>query len=425
MPHMENTKPYQNLPTVSGVYLFKDEAGQVLYIGKAINLKNRVKSYFTKGKQEAKTKILVGQVRKIDYHKVGSELEALLLEARLIKQYRPKYNIRLKDDKRYLYVGITKDEYPRVIFLRRPESEIQLLDWFGPFPSAASLRETLRLIRRIFPYCSCQERKTPCLYYHLGVCPGVGIQPKKEYHKTIDKIRLFLNGQIGFLVNLLTKQMKQAAANLKFEEAQQAKRQIKMIQNLLGRYKKLPDEERQVRSLAQLRELVVRYQKLDPLIIHRLEAYDVSNLGEKIIVGSMVVFIEGEPDHGLYRQFRIREKKQDDTAGIKNILQRRLEHREWLYPQLILVDGGRGQISVAFEALKAKGLSGEVGLLGLVKEKEVIIIPRIHQNEIAGWRCLSYSPTSLVLQLLQQARDEAHRFAQRYYKKLHRKTIFV
>lgn len=412
---------YQGLPSKPGVYLFKGTKGQVLYIGKAINLKKRVKNYFQGKTPDLRLKLLVGQVKKIDYQEVASEIEALLLEARLIKEYRPKYNVRLKDDKRYLYVGITKDEYPRIWPIRQPEKTPDLLDWFGPFPSAGSLREILRLIRRIFPYHSCKDLKSHRFYYHLGLCPGFETQSAAEYRQTIQKIRLFLSGQIFSLIKDLTKQMTAAAKDLRFEEAQLAKRQIEMIQNLLGRYKKLPEEEKTSRQLAQLREILVRYQALDPVIIHRLEAYDVANLGGKIVVGSMAVFLEGEPETSLYRQFKIPASGIDDPGNLKNILQRRLAHQEWLYPQVILVDGGKGQVSAAFEALKEKKLEGEIGLLGLAKKRETIIIPRISQKQIVGWKSLRYSSSSPVLQLLQQARDEAHRFAQRYYHRVYKK----
>jgi excinuclease ABC subunit C len=149
----------------------------------------------------------------------------------------------------------------------------------------------------------------------------------------------------------------------------------------------------------------------------------VANLGEKIIVGAMAVFIDGEPSNSLYRQFKI-QGSWNDPQGLKEIIKRRLAHQEWIYPQVILVDGGKGQVSAAFEALREKDLVGQIGVLGLAKKEEKIFIPKISQNQIIGWKLLSYSPELPVLQLLQYARDEAHRFAQRYYKKLLKKVTF-
>jgi excinuclease ABC subunit C len=196
-----------------------------------------------------------------------------------------------------------------------------------------------------------------------------------------------------------------------------------MVQDLLTRRPKSADEERVEKQLTQLKDLFIRYQSFDPYLIHRLEAYDIANLGGEIIVGSMVAFTEGEPDPSQYRQFKILNQYQDDFEALKQILLRRLYHQEWIYPQVIVVDGGKGQVSALFEALKEKGLVGKIGLLGLAKELETIIIPKIHQSKITGWKTLNLSPNSPALQLLQHARDEAHRFAQRYYKKLHSKKV--
>jgi len=423
--NIKNGFSYQNLPSSPGVYLFKDKGRSVLYIGKAINLRNRIKNHFTDSNTDIRHQQLMSLVKTVDFQTVSGEFEALLLEARLIKQYRPKFNVLLKDDKRYLYVGITKEKYPRIFLLRKPEIEENLADWFGPYPTATAIKEILRLLRRIFPYRSCRapteaRRAKGCLYYHLKLCPRMCFQPIENYLQTIQKIRLFLNGEIKPLLNLLTKQMNEASKSLKFEEAQVAKKQIEMLQNLLSRRPKSADEGRVEKQLEQLKDLLIRYQGFDPFIVHRLEAYDISNLGKEIIVGSMVAFIEGEPENSQYRQFKIFGQFQDDFGAIKQVILRRLGHQEWVFPQIILVDGGKGQISAAFEALKEKNLSGKIGLLGLAKEDETIIVPKIKIDKITGWKSLSLSANSPVLQLLQHVRDESHRFAQRYYRKLHK-----
>ncbi|HNP89006.1 MAG: UvrABC system protein C [Microgenomates group bacterium ADurb.Bin219] len=414
---MASQKIYQNLPQSPGVYLFKDKKQKVIYIGKAINLRNRVKNHFTDKNDDLRHKNLISLVEKIDFQTVSWEFEALLLEARLIKQYKPKFNILLKDDTRYLYVGITKDKFPQIKLVRQPEKDENLSDWFGPFPSSYGLKEVLRFVRRIFPYRSCENLpKKPCLYSHLKLCSAPCINQVESYPQTIRKIKMLLNGEVKPLISLLTKQMNLSSQKQKFEEAQGYKKQIEMIQNLLTKRPKSAEEERFVKQLEQLKNILIRYQNFDPFIIHRLEAYDISNLGKEIIVGSMVAFIDGEPDTSQYRKFRISNQFQDDFGAIKQVILRRLGHQEWVYPQVILVDGGKGQISAAFEAIKEKNLAGKVGLLGLTKELETIVIPEIKIDKITGWKKLNLSINSPALQLLQHSRDEAHRFAQRYYK---------
>ena len=422
--HMINKDNLSKIPNKPGTYLFKNSNKEVIYVGKALNLRNRVKSYFIGKSKENRTDNLLENIEKIDYQIVNTEMEALLLEARLIKQYHPKFNKLLKDDTRYLYVGITKEEYPRIKLIRQPEHEENLLDWYGPFPSSYSLKEILRFLRRIFPYCTdprCSPKK-PCFYYRIKMCPGVGIVPSSEYKKNITKIRMFLKGEVRSLLKKLEKQMILESANLKFEQAGETKKKIQMINNLLGKYQRTDEESKFGKQLAGLKEILIKYQGFDPFIIKRIEGYDVSNLGKGIVVGSMVAFINGEPDNSLYRQFRI-DKFGGDTEGIYEILKRRLKHQEWIYPQLILVDGGKGQVSAAVKAVKDLGMLGKVGVLGLAKEYETIIIPRFGQDSIKGWKEISLTANSLPLQLLQHIRDEAHRFAQRYYKKIYKKNL--
>lgn len=416
----------EKFPSKPGVYLFKNKSNMVLYIGKALNLRKRVKSYHNKN--------LLEKTEKVDFIKTKTELESFLLEARLIKQYQPKYNVRLKDDRRYLYVGITKEKYPVIFLIRQPEKTSGLLDWFGPFPTSRSLVELLRFLRRIFPYRTCKklprkasprgEPRKACLYSHLKLCPGMCVRPIRDYYFTIKNIRFFLNGQITDLISELKKKMQESAAKLQFEQAAIFKKQIQLIESLLLNFKKIAEEKGPAEQLEELRRIIVKWQGFDPLIIHRLEAFDVSNLGKKIVVGAMAVFTEGEPDKKNYRRFKVKRKFTGDTLAIKEIIFRRFNHPEWLYPQVILVDGGKPQISAAFSILKKKDLFSEIGLLGLAKKEEKIIIPYFRGKIISRWKILKYSSSSGVLRLLQAARDEAHRFGQRYYRQLHRKITF-
>lgn len=421
MKKCKSKKIWENLPPKPGVYLFKNIRGSVLYIGKAINLKKRIKSYFLIKPEEVRIANLLKEIQKVDYISTGSEIETLILEAKLIKEYQPKFNVRLKDDKRYLYIGITKEDYPRVYLIRQPEKESDLLDWFGPFPSSESVKEVLRLIRRVFPYRSC--KKIPlsfCLYYHLELCPGVCKLPisQKEHLRTIKKIRIFFNGKIDLLIRQLEKEMNALSKDLKFEEAEIRLQQIKKIKSILGKFKKIPEENIIETQLRWLRRVLIRYQGIDPLVIHRLESFDVSNLGKDIVVGSMTVFTNGEPENSQYRQFKIKVRYGGDPWALKEILLRRLKHKEWFLPQVILVDGGKTQLSAALEALLSSNLAGQICLIGLTKEKETLVIPVIDDKKIVGWKQIPKNTRNIGLPLLQFARDEAHRFAQRYYRKL-------
>ena len=423
---MEDSKKYYtHLPQKPGVYLFRDGQGKVLYVGKAINLRNRVKSYFDNKHHDLRILKLLNTFEKIDHLEAGSNLEALLLEARLIKEYRPYFNVRLKDNKRYLYVGLTKEEYPRVILLRQPERTDNLLDWFGPFPSSGSLKQILRMVRRIFPYRTCLKLDDkPCFYYHLGLCPGMCVKSVKNYKRTVNKIRLLLRGEISKLSSYLEKQMETKARRLDFEEAEMIKHQLALLKELRNFHTVNNDEGGLFVKSEELRVLLTKKQGFEAYLIKRIEGYDISNLGEKIIVGSMVVFTDGAAENGQYRQFKIRSLGQDDPGAIKQVLQRRLRHEEWVFPQVILIDGGKTQLTAAFEALKERGLADNIGLLGLTKQKEIVVIPRIVKEKIVSWEEVTFTRNSGALQLLQSVRDEAHRFAQRYYKKLHTKVTF-
>ena len=425
MNKLEGKKICQNLPVQPGVYLFKSEPETILYVGKAINLKNRVKNYFCEKIVNKRILNLLDNTKKIEFIVTKTEIEALLLEAKLIKKYRPKYNVRLKDDKRYLCVGITNEQYPAVRLIRRPEKEASLLDWFGPFPTAQSIRQVLRLLRRVFPFRSCQKLpRSACLYYHLKLCPGMCLAKTPAYAQNIKNISLFLNGEISLLINELKTKMVASAKKLKFEQAEKFKNQIQMIEKLLLDFKRFPDEEKAAHQLKKLRQLLA-YCQPDIPVIHRLEAFDIANLGRKIVVGAMVVFSEGEPERTSYRQFKLTGRFLGDSEAIKEILCRRLKHRKWSYPQLILVDGGKGQVTAAFSALEEAKLEKQIALIGLAKKEEKIVIPQIKHGRIFGWKIITGPREMITLQLLQFARDEAHRFAQRYYQHLYQKATLL
>lgn len=444
------------LPKKPGVYIFRNSNGKIIYIGKALSLKNRVSSYFQKGSKDLKTLELIENITDFQTILVNSEFEALLLEAKLIKQHQPKYNLAEKDGKSYLYIVIGKDYPNRIYSSRQPQLENNLLDWYGPFPSGREVQEILKFIRRIFPFRSCAKLpKKVCLYNHLKLCPGVCLvgsritvnreqsrkqddkitenreqSPDKDYQKTITRIRQILSGKITRLIQSLEKEMKSLARVMDFEKASEIKYKIDSLNRLTSGWKSVPKENQDnQKAIDEIKDILIKYGGINLLAINKIEGYDVSNLGKQIIVGSMVAFSNGEPDKSNYRKFNLKgyfdksTKKyfsdQDDPLGIKLILSRRLAHPDWIFPQLILVDGGKTQTGAAFSALKEENLDNQIAVLGLTKEEETIIVPQIRNRTIVSYKELKLSHSSPALKLLQQIRDESHRFAQSYYRKIH------
>jgi excinuclease ABC subunit C len=426
----------KNLPKKPGVYIYRNSKGKIIYIGKALSLKHRVSSYF-QGKHDAKTTELVVNIADLEYIIVNSEFEALLLEARLIKQHEPKYNIIQKDNKSYLYIVIGKQFPNRIYTARWAELSEPLDSWYGPFPSSTDAKIILKYIRRIFPFRSCKTLpKKTCLYKDLKLCSGVCVQDDKmivnieqsDYQRTVRQIKLILSGKISTLLKSLIKEMKIVSKSENYEEAQIIKNQIDSLTALTIGWRSVPREKRDnSKTILDLRKLLVKHQGFDPITINKIEGYDVSNLGHDIIVGSMVAFVDGEPENGLYRKFNLKYNlvSQDDPEGIKQIIRRRLNHPEWIYPQLIVIDGGKTQVSAAFEAIKDHKLLGQISLVGITKEFETLIIPRIQNEIIIKWNSIRLSRRSPELQLLQSVRDESHRFAQRYYKEQHKRNLMV
>jgi len=409
---------FDNIPRKPGVYWFKDKENKVLYVGKATSLRSRLRQYF-RDPLNVKTEKMVNKAEDVDWTETTSEVTATVLEAKLIKQYKPRYNVQLKDGKRHLYLGITDDEYPRVKVIRRPELE-DLRFWVGPFPSSSALKQLLRWIRRIFPYCSCSSgRKRPCLYYQIDLCPGPGIISKDKYMENINSIIKFFSGQSEELLKELKEEMHNLAGQEEFEEAEEIKHQVQQLERIIYSSKRLSGQELEVeKGLKKLKRILIEYQGVDPFYLQRIEAYDIANLTDKIVVGAMVVLTNGEIDKGEYRKFKIRREGQDDPRGLAEVIIRRLNHEEWMYPQLILIDGGRPQLQEIVPVLREFDLIGETGLIGLAKEEETLVIPKFVNSKVSGVKRLNLPKNSPALKLLQVARDESHRFANKF---LHQK----
>lgn len=386
-------------PDSPGVYLFKGMRGKVLYAGKAGNLKRRVSSYFRRA-HDSKIEGLLGETRKIDFIKTDTAIEALILEARLIKELVPLYNSREKDDKSFLYVEITKDEFPRVLLVRGKSRVVG--ERFGPFTSASNIKAALKLIRRIFPFSTHDPKKIGkfsrlCLDAQIGLCPGtcIGVITKTEYQKNIRNIKLFFQGKKERILKSLEKEMRLASKKLQFEKAESLRRKIFAL-NHIQDIALISDAELSAKS----------YELSAP----RIEGYDISNISGTSAVGSMVVFRGSKPLKEAYRLFRIRTIKQTDDVGmLKEVLRRRLKREEWPYPEVILVDGGKPQVNGAKAVLSEFGL--ELPIVGLAKG------PKRKKNDIIG-----VIPKGVSQETLRRLRDEAHRFAITYHRRLRNRT---
>lgn len=411
------------VPKKPGIYIYKDKDGSVIYVGKAVDLYSRVSSYFSKSWHDIKTTKLVENIADIETVIVESEIEALILEANLIKKFMPHYNIRLTDDKDYLYVVITDEQFPQIRTARKKDL-IKVKKWFGPYPSATTVKQTLKKLRRIFPWCQnpqgSRTNKTgkPCFYFHINQCPGacIGSISKEEYMKIIRRFSKFLDGKKAELLDELSKEMTSLSKDLKFEEAQRIKRIIEGINYVtaptkISNYLVNPNflDDLNQNSLEELQKVLNL-----PEFPTRIEAYDISNFQGKEATGSMVVLTNGEIDKSQYRRFKIKiSGKPNDFAMHAEMMGRRLKHSEWQMPQLFLIDGGRGQVNADLPVLQKNGIN--IPIYGLAKREEWIYPP---EGEV-----IKLPKKSLALRLLQKIRNESHRFAITYHKKLRSKAF--
>lgn len=426
-------KCLKDIPELAGIYKFYSLNSELLYLGKARNLKKRVNNYFRRDISDIKTKKLISQIKYIDIVPVGSEYEALILEAKLIKENQPKYNVIWKDDKHYLYVKITRELFPRVLFARKVEKNG---DFFGPFPSATIVREILSYIRTVFPYHNQKElSKRACFYSHVGLCNPCPAEilklPKekqavltKQYRRNISNIRRLLEGKTEIVTANLKKEMTYFSRETRYEEAAAIRDRLSHFDYLIDHYTPADRYIENPKLLAEIRnsELSELNKILKPFFptlgrLEKIECFDISNISGKLAAGSMVTFVGGHPEKKLYRRFRIRFKKTpDDFAMISEVIRRRLSHKEWKYPDLFIVDGGKPQLSVFRKALSDFGLSAAV--IGLAKEYEEIVVPHL-----STYIKIKLPENSKALNLVKRLRDEAHRFAHKYHSLLRLKKL--
>lgn len=536
-------KSPEKLPKKPGIYIMKDSGDNIIYIGKSKSLRNRVKSYFKDKYDTPKTKILMSHFNSLEYIITDSEKEALILEANLIKKHRPKYNIRLKDDKRYPYVKITKEDFPRLIITRNIG---KTGTYFGPFTDVGSVRQTVKFLKSLFKIRTCRKMDGPCLNCQIDLCygPCSGNISKNEYKKLINKIDLFFQGKYTEIIENLQKEMEESSKEYNFEKAAVIRDQIasiaevmekqfvdftdeldqdiiamsfdgnsaivvvfsirngkingkddflmsgaknnkpsevisafieqyysinrhipkeiileekisnndelKLIKEWLADLRgdnveiTVPDEGtklRLIRMASKNAEIIKKqkkkmknamieikkYLKL-PKLPRIIEGYDVSNISGKLAVGSKVSFLDSKPNKKQYKRFKLETPGPNDYEMMRELLSRRFKKLsekndnknkdnrfDEEYPDLILIDGGKGQLGIATEVLKEYNLE-HIPIIGLAKEFEEVFIPQSSYPIIIP-------KNNEGLHLLQRVRDEAHRFAVTYHRKLRSKNI--
>lgn len=422
-----------SLPKDPGVYFHKNSSGEIIYVGKAAILRNRVRQYFQVSRnRDPKTEALVAEIVDVDWITVDSEIDALFLEAEMIRRYMPRFNILLRDDKSNTYVRIDiKNEYPSVTYTRQPLDDGAI--YLGPYLSGQNVKRALKYLRKIFPYSiHTVIPKRACLQYHLGLCPGpeTGTLNSQEYKACLKKLIMYLRGERVRLVSQLERDMQVASKSEDFEHAATIRNELFALRNL-NRQVIFSDKETMDLSrdhaLNDLSELLGLEK-----IPRRIEGYDISHMSGTDTVASMVVFTNGVSDKGSYRKFKMRTPGNDDFAHMKEVLERRLSEKhakEWPRPNLFLIDGGKGQLGSAIKVLEERQI--KLPVIGLAKQFEEIIIKKDWQYlqlnlkklaELDGtvlenedYLSVRLPHSTHIIKLLQRIRDESHRFAVSYH----------
>lgn len=416
----------RDLPETAGVYVFY-KGRKVVYIGKAVNLKRRIASYFDLD-LETKTARMVSEASGLGVLKVNSELEALLLEARLIRLYMPHYNIAAKDDKHPLYIVVTREKYPRVITARRTDLEKESVGAsFGPFPSSANVKSVLRMIRRVFPFSDHKLGKRGCLYSHIGLCSpcpseilkiarkGESLKNQKKYSKNIQRVRAVLSGKLDVVKAELAREMQFLSKEERYEEAADLRNKIESLDYITRKripadfYIQNPNlyEDQRRREIKELAGVLESLGLVITGSIRRVECFDVAHLAGSAPTASMVTFIGGEPEKSLYRHFKLKKAKGgDDYDSMREVAERRsARFKEWGKPDLIIVDGGAGQV---------KSFATDVPVVGIAKNPDRLVYGG-SKTKLSGG----------ALNFVGRMRDEAHRFARRYHHALISKELRI
>lgn len=450
----------KDLPKTPGVYFHKSASGEIIYVGKAAVLRNRVRQYFQASRnRDPKTEALVAEIIDTEWMEVESELEALFLESEMIRRYMPRYNILLRDDKAMSYIRIDyNSDYPTVTTTRRPLDDGAR--YFGPYFSVGSVRQALKLLRRIFPFSTRKPtQKRATLHYHLGLDPGLeeGKTSLEDYRANLRKLMRVIEGKKAGVIREVERDMKRASKDQNFELAAKLRNQLYALQSL-GKQVIFSDKEfldiSKDQALVQLQAL---FGLAEPP--KRIEGYDISHMSGTNVVASMVVFTNGVSNKGEYRKFKMTRQRNDDYASMRETLTRRFSEKNrksWGLPSLVLIDGGTAQLSAALTAMKEQGVT--VPTVSVAKREEELVVHKTeshvstvyieklirepidgvsvrqeldcyvvnlhagqynagaHSKNLGGGTTLS--PYTDTVKLIQRIRDESHRFAVSYHSTL-------
>ena len=412
-------KKLADLPNSPGVYFFIGKSGEILYIGKATSLRARVRSYFQSTHNDYKTPLLVKNIHDLRTIDTSSSIEALFLEAEFIKRHKPLYNVREKDDKNFIFIRVAvKEDFPYVSLVRRPTDDYAR--YFGPFVASLQVRQALRYLRKIFPYYTkSQKAHTSKIEYQIGNIPHPTVS-QKDYNSSIRKLMLIFEGKTDKLIKQLEREMNTLSKAKEFEKAAEIRNQYLAVKGLSTKISIGDDDTYDIKLDEALSQLATTLKLAkNP---RRIECYDISNLSGQDAVSSMVVFTDGIPDLQQYRHFKMRTKGPNDFAMMQETLERRFSSRNarWQHPDLIIVDGGKGQLSSATKSLKKLGL--EIPICGLAKRYETIIVQQEANADVIFMEH-NFSAGTSVLHLIQRIRDEAHRFAISYHRVSRKKRI--
>lgn len=408
----------KKLPSAPGVYFHKNSAGEIIYVGKAAVLKNRVRQYFQKNQKDVKTEALVREIADTDWIVVDTEIDALFLESEMIKRYMPKWNILLRDDKTVSYVRITMNEdVPYISFTRNPVDDKAA--YIGPFYGKSAIEKAVRSLRRIFPYYTKPYTGHKTLDTDLGLTPGIEIEKStpKDYKRNLRKLIRYLEGDREKLLKDLEKTMRAESDKGNYELAAEARDQLAGLRELKKKILFSDKEFLDISSDQALKQLQEMLGLDEPP--RRIEGYDISHQAGKNTVGSMVVFLNGASARSEYRKFKIRTSTNDDLKSMQEVLSRRLKHQEWDFPDLIILDGGNTQVKAILPLVEPYNIP----VIGRNKSgdhsrnaKTKLITPDLKSIELSN--------NSHVARLIARIDEEAHRFAITYHSLLKRKRMF-
>ena len=423
-------KQIDALPRTAGVYLFYGSTGSpqakkkdLIYIGKAINIKDRVKNHFFQ--PSYRDNLFIHNVSRIDFLETNSEIEALVLEANLIKQHLPKFNVVWKDGKNYFYVAVAKgnEGIPYVFITHQKDSTDT--KYIGPFIEGQALKKTLKYLRRVFPFythstgsgqASARHPKNQCTWCHLKLCPGPNPN-LAEYKANLKKLIFILQGKRKSAVYTLRREMEVLAKTNKFEEAGKVRDRILALERILE-HTHVIENGQLAAGKWQLTEKTLQEILETKTPISKIECYDISNIQGTLAVWSMVVFVDGAPDKSQYKKFRIRMKNEpNDIAMLKEVLTRRLTHPEWGYPEVMLIDGGIAQLNVAIRTKNQDTITKKIRVISIAKGRQELFIEN-KKTPIP----LKNLPSE-IYNLVKHLDDEAHRFAITFHRKLRKKAL--